>query len=175
MTTKNKGLLIGGRRLPRLRRQGAIRFRTPVAIELPDLSYFLDHVEIEIGDQHFVFIAAGLGEDLAARIAEITLAVKLSNVPWLFPANTIDRTDEVSVGRGVRGLLEFPQIFRESRDRCGRIKNNFRAVQSEHSRAFRKVTVIADVHSDACILRLKDGITHVSGGEIKLLPESEIR
>src|SRR5216683_7893235 len=109
--------LIRGRRLPRLRCQRAVRLRTPVAIKLPDLSHFLDHVEIEIGDQHFVFIAAGLGEDLAARIAEVTLAVKLSNVPGLFPTNTIDRTDEVSVRRGVSGLLEFPQIFRESRDR----------------------------------------------------------
>src|SRR5260370_34029753 len=99
MTTKNKGLLIGGRGLPSLRRQSAVRFRTPVAIKLPDLPHFLDHVEIQIGDQHFVFIAAGLGKDLAARIAEVTLAVKLSNVPGLFPTNTIDRTDEGSVRR----------------------------------------------------------------------------
>src|ERR1700675_1603069 len=110
MTTKNKGLLIGGRRLPRLRRQGAIRFRAPVAIELPDLSYFLDHVEIEIGDQHFVFIAAGLGEDLAARIAEVTLAVKLADVPRLFPSDAVDCAHEVAVRRGVCGLLQFPQI-----------------------------------------------------------------
>src|SRR5712692_11019287 len=106
MTTKNKGLLIGGRRLPRLRRQCAVGFRTAVAIKLPDLSYFLDHVEIEIGDQQFVFVAAGLGEDLAAWIAEVTLAVKLSNVPRLFPSHAIDRAYEVSVGCGVGGLLE---------------------------------------------------------------------
>src|ERR1700682_709496 len=93
-------LLVRGRRLPRLRRQRAVGFRTPVAIKLPDLPYFLDHVEIEIGDQHFVFIAAGLGEDLAARIAEVTLSVKLSDVPRLFPTNTIDRTHEVSIRRG---------------------------------------------------------------------------
>src|SRR6266851_1099694 len=120
--------LIRGRGLPGLRRQGPIRFRTPVAIKLPDLSYFLDHVEIEIGDQHFIFIAAGLGEDLAARIAEVTLAVKLADIPRLFPAHAIDRTYEVAVRRGVCGLLEFPQIFRESRDSGGRIENNFRAV-----------------------------------------------
>src|SRR5258708_37038763 len=94
-----------------LRRQGAVGFRTPVAIKLPDPPYFLDHVEIEIGDQHFVFVAAGLGEDLAARIAEITLAVKLADVPRFFPSHAIDRTDERAVRRGVCGLLEFPQIF----------------------------------------------------------------
>src|SRR5713101_3223115 len=97
--------LIRGRRLPRLRCQRAVRLRTPVAIKLPDLSHFLDHVEIEIGDQHFIFIAAGLGEDLAARIAEIALAVKLSNVPWLFPTNAVDRAYEVAVRCGVRGLF----------------------------------------------------------------------
>src|SRR5216684_3540245 len=164
--------LIRGRRLPRLRCQRAVRLRTAVAIKLPDLPYFLDHVEIQVGDQHFVFVAAGLGEDFAARIAEITLAVKLSNVPWLFPTNTIDRTYEVSVGCGVCGLLEFPQIFRESRYRGGGIENNLRAVQSEDARAFGKMAVIADVHSDARIFRLKDGITLIARGEIKFFPES---
>src|ERR1700675_757633 len=108
MTTKNKALLVTGCGLPGLRRQRAIGFRTTVAIELPDLSHFLDHVEIEAGDQHFVFIAAGLGEDLAARIAEVTLAIKLSDIPRLFSAYAIDRSYEVAVRRGVRGLFEFP-------------------------------------------------------------------
>src|SRR5216684_8663387 len=93
--------LIRGRRLPRLRCQRAVRLRTPVAIKLPDLPHFLDHLEIEIGDQHFIFIAAGLGEDLAARIAEVTLAVKLADIPRLFPAHAIDRTYEVAVRRGM--------------------------------------------------------------------------
>src|SRR5467141_1601712 len=159
MTTKNKGLLIRGRGLPGLRRQGAVGFRTAVAIKLPDLPHFLDHVEIEIGDQHFVFVAASLGEDLAARIAEVTLAVKLTDIPRLFPSHAIDRAYKVAVRRGVGGLLEFPQIFRESCDRGGGIKNDLRAVQSEHARAFGKMTVIADVHSDTRIFRLKDGIT----------------
>ena len=94
--------------LPGLRRQRSVGFRTPVAIELPDPSYFLNHVEIEIGDQHLIFVPAGLGDDLAARIAEVALAVKLADIPWRFPAHTINRTDEVSVGGGVRRLLEFP-------------------------------------------------------------------
>ena len=101
-------LLVRGCRLSGLRRQRAIRFRTPVSIKLPDFPHFLDHIEIEIGDQHFVFIAAGLGEDLAARIAEVTLAVKLSDIPRLFSAYAIDRSYEVAVRRGVRGLFEFP-------------------------------------------------------------------
>src|SRR5271170_7746486 len=110
---KCRGVSLGtGNFLPRLRRQRAISFRTPVAIKLPHPSYFLDHIEIEIGHQHLIFVAASLSENLAARIAEITLAVKFTDIPWLFPANTVDRTDEVSVRRGMRGLLQFPQIFR---------------------------------------------------------------
>ena len=108
---------VRGGRLTGLRGQRAVRFGTAVAIELPHSSYFLNHVEIEIGDQDFIFSAAGLRYDLAARIAEITLAVKLTDIPRLFPANTIDRSYKVAVSCGVRGLFEFPQIFRESRDR----------------------------------------------------------
>src|SRR5450631_1263135 len=105
-------------RLTSLRRQRAVGFRTAVAIKLPDLSHFLDHVEIEIGDQHFVFIAAGLGEDFAARIAEITLAVKFSDIPRRFRSYAVDRAHEVAVRRGVGGLLQLPQMFRESCNGC---------------------------------------------------------
>src|ERR1700687_851288 len=97
--------LIRRRGLSGLRGQRSVSFRTAVAIKLPDFPHFLDHVEIEIGDQHFVFVAAGLGEDLSARIAEITLAIKLANVPWLLSSYAIDCTHEVSVRRGVGGLL----------------------------------------------------------------------
>src|SRR5450755_1925120 len=87
------------RSLSRLRGQCAIGFRTPVAIKLPDPPYFLDHVEIEIGDQHFVFIAAGLGDDFPSRIAEVTFAVKLADIPRLLPAHAVDRAHEIAVGR----------------------------------------------------------------------------
>jgi len=96
------------RRLPTLGRQRAVSFWTAIAIELPDFSHFLDHIQIEIGDQQLIFGAAGLGDDFAAGIAKITLAVKFADIPGLFPADAVDRADEVSVGGGVGGLLEFP-------------------------------------------------------------------
>src|ERR1035438_1531507 len=116
------------RGLPRLRRQRSVGFRTTVAIELPNSSDFLDHVEIEIGDQHFIFITTGLRDDLAARIAEITLAVKFANIPWRFRAHAIDRAHKIPVGGGMGRLFEFPQMFGKTRDGCGRIENNFRAI-----------------------------------------------
>jgi hypothetical protein len=141
-----------------LGRQRSVGFRTPVAIELPNLSYFLDHVEIEIGYQHFIFRAAGLCDDFAARIAEITLTVKFADIPWLLATDPIDGADEITVRRGVRRLLQFPQIFRESRNRGGRIENNFCAVQSEEARTFWKMGVVADVNANASKLRVEYGI-----------------
>ncbi len=77
-----------------------------------DPSHFLDHVEI--CDQHFIFVAGGLGDDFAAPIAEVTFAIKLTDILRLFPAHAVDRTDQVAIGRGVRRLLEFPKILREA-------------------------------------------------------------
>src|SRR5437870_1361426 len=54
-----------------LRRDRAITIRTAVAEKLPLSTHLLDHVEVEISDEQFVFFARGLGNDLAARIAEI--------------------------------------------------------------------------------------------------------
>ena len=69
--------------LSRLRGDRAVAFRPAVAEELPHLTDFRDHVEIEIRDDHFVFIPAGLRDDLAAGIAEVALAVKLADAPRL--------------------------------------------------------------------------------------------
>src|SRR5450755_2214717 len=155
-----------------LRRQRSVSLRTPVAIKLPDSSYFLDHVEIEVGDQHFILIAAGLHYDLAARVAEVTLAVKLADVPRLFPPHAIDGSDEVSVSGGVRGLFQFPQIFGEAGDRGRRIEHNLRAVQAQHARAFGKMPIVANVDSNAGKFRFEHGISKVAGREIEFLPEA---
>src|SRR5438105_15781257 len=58
--------------------------------ELPSLAHFADHIEIEIGGQHFILIARGLGDDLAAGVTKITAAIKLTDVPWRFDADTVD-------------------------------------------------------------------------------------
>src|SRR5262252_7945830 len=60
-----------------------------VAEELPGVADVGDEVEVEVRDEHFVFVARGLGDDLAARVAEIGLTVELADVPRGFCANAI--------------------------------------------------------------------------------------
>src|SRR6202795_1857604 len=61
---------------PGLRRQRLVGLGAAGAEKLPDLPFFPNHGEVEVGGQGLVFITARLRDDLAARIAEITLAVK---------------------------------------------------------------------------------------------------
>ena len=72
----------------------------------------------------------------------------------------------------MRGLLEFPEIFGESRDRGRRVENNLGAIESEHTGAFGKMTVVADVDTNFRVLRFENGITQIAGREIELLPEA---
>ena len=68
-----------------LRRERSVSFGPAVAEELPDFPYFGDHVEVEVGDHDFIFIAAGLRDDLTARIAEITLRRRIRRCSTAFP------------------------------------------------------------------------------------------
>jgi hypothetical protein len=108
---------VGGRRLSGLRGQRAVGLGTAVAEKLPDFSYFLNHVEVEVGGEYFVLVTAGLGKNLAARVAEVALAIKFADVPGFFRSHAIDRAHKIAVGSGMRGLLQFPQIFRQPRHR----------------------------------------------------------
>src|SRR5262249_39731107 len=108
--------------------QRTVTFRPPVAEKLPGLSYFGDHVQIQVCDDDLVFVATGLGDDLAARVAKITLAIELADLPRFFDAYAVDRADEVSVGDRVCRLFQFPQIFREARDGGGWIEHDLRTV-----------------------------------------------
>src|SRR5262249_56163998 len=117
-------------------RDFTVRLRAAVAEKLPDVADLLDFVEIEISDQEFVFVAAALRDDLAARIAKVALAVKLADLPRRLGANAIDGSDEVLVGHGMGGLLEFPEIFRKASDGSGGVVHNFGAVEPETPRAF---------------------------------------
>jgi hypothetical protein len=92
-----------------------------IAVELPRIAHVADHVEIEIADDDVVGGAGGAGEDLAARVAEVALAVEFADAPRLFPAGTIDRADKVTVGDGVGGLFQLPEIFGQAGDRRRRI------------------------------------------------------
>src|SRR5689334_658978 len=91
-----------------LRGQNAIAFRPPVAEELPHFANLQNHVEVEVGHEHFVLVAAGLGKNFASRIAEVTLAVKFPDAPGLLFAYAVDGADEIAIGDGVRRLLQFP-------------------------------------------------------------------
>src|SRR3989442_1973766 len=125
----------------------AIGFRAPVAIELPGGAHLVDFVQVQLSDEQLVFIAAGLRDDLPARVAEVALAVELADFPRPLVPDAVDGGDEIAVGHRVRGLLELPQIFGEARDGRGRVINNLRAVESQNPRALREMAGVAEINS----------------------------
>src|SRR6267154_1297062 len=155
-------------------RDFTVGFRAAVAEELPGIADFLDFIEIEFGDEQFVLVAAGLLDDFPTRIAEITLAVKFADFPGSFGANAVDSGDEILIGDGVGGLLEFPKIFGEAGNGSGRVINDFGAVEAKTTRAFREVAVVTYVYADAGVARLENGVAGVSGREIKFFPEARM-
>jgi len=60
---------------PLRRRDRPIGFRAAVAVEWPRVAHLADHVQIQVGHDDVIGIAGGGGQDLAARIAEVALAV----------------------------------------------------------------------------------------------------
>src|SRR5687768_6374272 len=151
--------------------QPFVRLRTPIAEELPHVSHFANLVEVELRGDQLVLVARGLRDELPAWIAEIALAIKLSDAPRLLVADTIDRANEVRVRHRMRRLLELPQILRQTRHRRRGVEHDLGAIESELARAFRKVAVIADVHADIRITRLEHRVAEVPGAEVELLPE----
>src|SRR5438105_11858362 len=68
-----------------------IAFRPTVAEELPDVAHVANQIQIHIGDHDVVRVALRRRrEELAARVAEIALAVKLADPPRLLEAGTVD-------------------------------------------------------------------------------------
>src|SRR6202162_2454172 len=155
-----------------LRGDRSIAFRPTITEELPDFTNVRDQVQVKVGDHYFVFVPAGLGDNFAARIAEVALAIELPNAPWLFDAHAVDGAHKITIGYRVRGLFEFPQIFRQTCDRCRRIKDDFGSIQSQNAGALGKMTIVANVDSDPRIFGLEDWISKIAWGEVELLPES---
>src|SRR5215208_6098639 len=89
----------------------AVCVGTTVTEELPRVAYFTNLVEIEISNDQCVFIARRLRHKLSARIAEVTLTIKLADVPRLFMPDAIDRADEVAIRNRMRRLFQTPQIL----------------------------------------------------------------
>src|SRR3989442_7906829 len=124
----------------------AIGFRAPVAIELPGGAHLVDFVQVQLSNKQLVFIAAGLRDNLPARVAEVALAVELADFPRPLVADAVDGGDEVAVGHRMRGLFELPEIFGEARDGRGRVINNLRSVESQNPRALGEVAVAAKIN-----------------------------
>src|SRR5258708_35829056 len=152
-------------------RDFSVGFRAAVAVELPGIADFLNLVEIQLGDEQFVLVAAGLLDDFAARVAEVAFAVKFADFPGSFGANAIDGGDEVGVGDGVGGLLKLPEIFGEAGDGGGRVVDNFRSVEAENARAFGKVAVPAGVSAPAGGTRLEEAGGAAPRPGIKTFPQ----
>src|SRR6266436_6709843 len=154
--------------------QNAVTLRPPIPKELPHFANFENHVQVKVRHQHIIFVAAGLREDLAPRIAEITLAIELANAPWLLFAHAVDGPDKITVGDGVRGLLQLPQVFGQASHGRRGIENNLRSVQSQGAGSFGKVPVVTDVHADLGKLGIEHGVAQVPRREVKLFPESRM-
>src|SRR5262245_30731657 len=84
--------------------QRAIGVGAAIAEELPGPADLLDQIEIERRDQQLVLVLAGARDDLAARIAEVRVAVELADVPRRLAADPVDRADEVAIGHRVGRL-----------------------------------------------------------------------
>src|SRR5712664_2993486 len=109
-------------------RDFSVRFRPAVTVKLPGIADFLNFIEIQFRDQQFILVAAGLLNDFPARVAKIALAVKFANFPGMLGADAVDGGDKISVGDGVRRLLQLPKIFGEAGDGGGWVVDDFRAV-----------------------------------------------
>src|SRR5207245_9953723 len=109
---------------------------------------------------------------LPPRHSQCARAEELGDYPRPLVADAVDGGDELSVGHGVRGLFELPEIFGQAGDGCGRVINNLRAVQSQNPRALGEVAVVADINSDARVTGRKDGIARIARREIEFFPEA---
>src|SRR5262245_47118470 len=75
--------------------------RPPVAEELPGVAHITNQIQIQVRNHQRVFITRRLSDELAARVAEIALAVKFADVPWRFIPDAIDRRDVIAIGHGM--------------------------------------------------------------------------
>ena len=64
----------------------AVGLGAAVAEELPGVADLADQVEVEVGDDDVVAVAAADGEHLAAGVAEVALAVELADPPGVLEA-----------------------------------------------------------------------------------------
>jgi len=82
-----------------------ISFRPPISIKLPSRSNVANLIQVQVGYHNFIFVSRTLNNDLATRVAEVTLAIKLTDIPRFFDSHSIDCSHEVPVGHGMGRLL----------------------------------------------------------------------
>src|ERR1035441_10273530 len=152
--------------------QGLIHVGAAVAEELPGFADFGNHIEVEVGPEDFVFAARRLGEDAAAGIAEIAGAVEFADIPRGFGAHAVDGADEIAVGHGVRGLLQFPEMLAEAGHGGRWVEDDLGAGQAQGARAFREVAVVTYVNADLGEAQVEHREAEVAGAEVELLPEA---
>jgi len=142
-----------------IRNDGSVRIGAAVAEELPGVADLADLVHVEIGDYELILVTRPDSEHLTTRIAEIALAVELADIPWSFGADTIDRSDEITVSDGMCGLFELPEIFAQSGDRGRRIEYDLCSVQTKAAGSFGKVAVVANIDADPRIRGIETRVT----------------
>ena len=94
-----------------------VRLRTTIAEKLPSVTDFSDEVKIHIRDHNIVRVSCTFGNNLSARITEITLTIKFADAPRIFNSRTVDRSHKILIRHGVGGLLQLPQIFAQPGNR----------------------------------------------------------
>src|SRR5688572_3897804 len=119
----------------------AVRLRAPVPVELPVRADLRDEVEVEVGHDQLVLVAAADREDLPVGVAEVRRPVELAEVPGLLAADAVVGADEVAVGDGHGRLLDLPEVVAVAGRRRAGHEDDLRAVQAEHAPAFGEVPV----------------------------------
>jgi len=144
-----------------------------VAEELPNAADLFDHREVEVSDDQLVAILAADRQEIAPGIDKIAGAVELADVPGGLGSDAVDAAHEITVGDGVGGLFEFPQILGQPGDGGRGVVHDLGTGQAERPRALWKMPVVTDVHADGDAgTQAKHGETNVAGFEKEFFPKT---
>src|SRR4051794_5474186 len=92
--------------------QVVVGVRPAITEELPRLADLGDLVEVHVADHQLLVMGRPeVADELAARVAEVALAVEVVVADLGLDADTIDRPDEVAVRDGMRHLFDAPEVF----------------------------------------------------------------
>ena len=145
--------LVGGQR--------SVRIRPPIAIELPDATHLLDHVEVHLGDDEFILSSTQWpGNCRVGRRNDGS--VESSDVPGASVPTRLLQAMKYPLLNCVSWLFELPEAA-ITRQRRRWVEHDFGAVQAEEPCAFRKVTVVADAHQIVATCGLEYRIPEASG------------